>query len=240
MSKLLNKVLKQFLEDRGFRIVRISRFGPALDRLYQKTSNFKFVQIGANDGVSFDSLYPFVTSHPCSGIVIEPLPDVFEKLYQNYRAHPQIIPLNVAIHRDKSEATLYRIDPDKIAQLGTPWVAGMASFSINHLQNPGITPELILEQKVRCVPLMDAIESHGMMGAQLLQIDTEGYDAEIIKMIDFSRFRPGFIKYEWVHISDKALKETKGLLRRQGYRIMKDKYDILAILSAGLRRYLPW
>ena len=43
---------------------------------------FRFVQVGANDGVSHDPINAFVTRNRLAGVVIEPLPDVFAKLCQ--------------------------------------------------------------------------------------------------------------------------------------------------------------
>ncbi len=171
---------------RGYRIEKISRFSVLLERLYRSTPDFKLIQVGANDGVSFDGLYHFVTNHHCSGLVIEPLPDVFESLRLNYRHHPRIVPVNVALHSERTTATLYRIAPDKIGSLDKPWTAGIASFSPDHALKFGLPPNSSSSSRWPAFSLMDLLARHGALDAQLLQIDTEGYDAEIIKMIDFS------------------------------------------------------
>jgi FkbM family methyltransferase len=227
----VRKPLNKLLENCGYRIEKISRFSVLLERLYRKTPNFKFVQVGANDGVSFDELYNFVTTRRCSGLVIEPLPDVFEVLRLNYLHHPRIVPVNIAVHANRTAATLYRVAADKIAALEKPWAAGIASFSPEHALNLGIPPELITEQTVPCAPLMEVLAKHGALDAQMLQIDTEGYDPEVVKMIDFSRFRPALLKYEKRGLTTSLQTATQDLLKRAGYRIIQDGSDTVASLD---------
>jgi len=227
----VRKPLNKLLENWGYRIEKISRFSVLLERLYRKTPNFKFVQVGANDGVSFDDLYEFVTTHYCAGLVIEPLPDVFEVLRLNYLHYPRIVPVNMAVHADQTTATLYRVAADKIAALEKPWAAGIASFSPKHALELGIPPELITEESVACAPLMEVLTRHGALDAQMLQIDTEGYDAEVIKMIDFSRFRPALLKYEKRSLTASQQAATQDLLMRAGYRIIQDGSDTVASVN---------
>ena len=93
MRKLLNKLLAPT----GYRIERISRFERELRSLIRRPErSLKFVQSGANDGMRCDDLYGFVMRHPCSGIVVEPLPDLFERLRANYADYPLIVPVNKA------------------------------------------------------------------------------------------------------------------------------------------------
>jgi len=47
-------------------------FDRTFDSNFPKTQGFKFIQIGGNDGVSFDTLYPKVTAREASGLILEP------------------------------------------------------------------------------------------------------------------------------------------------------------------------
>jgi FkbM family methyltransferase len=58
---------------------------------------FFFVNIGANDGVVADPIYPFIKKHGWSGIAVEPVPHVFEQLERNYAHLDGVILENVAI-----------------------------------------------------------------------------------------------------------------------------------------------
>lgn len=223
MRKLLNRLLLPA----GYRIERVSRFHRELDCLLQTEPLLKFVQIGANDGVRFDSLYSIVTSRKCSGIVVEPLPDLFQRLQANYADYPGIVSVNVAVHARAGALPLYRVRPASVARY-EGWATGIASFDREHLLRHGIAPEDVIAQDVPCVPLMTLLARTGMLDANLLQIDTEGYDAEIIKMIDFATFRPRIIKYEHKNMTDIGRVDIAQLLFRQGYRTATEATDTIA------------
>ena len=46
----------------------------------KKDPNFFFVQVGANDGVNHDPIFHHVRKYNWKGLLIEPIPDIFEKL----------------------------------------------------------------------------------------------------------------------------------------------------------------
>jgi FkbM family methyltransferase len=224
VRKLLNRVLSAA----GYRIERISRFQRELDALSQSSSvGFKFVQIGANDGVRFDGLYGYVTSHPCSGIVVEPLPDMFERLRTNYADYPRIVPVNKAVHATARSLSLFRVAPSAM-QRYEGWASGIASFDRNHLLGLGIASADIVEQSVDCLPLMELLEQTQMLDADLLQTDTEGYDSAVLEMIDFTRFTPRLIKFEHKSMSAAERQAHAERFNRYGYRTVAEGTDTIA------------
>ena len=56
-----------------------------------------FVEIGSNDGEQHDHLRPFILSRPWRGIMVEPVPYVFERLRRNYESQGRIELENVAV-----------------------------------------------------------------------------------------------------------------------------------------------
>jgi hypothetical protein len=53
--------------------------------------DFFFLNIGANDGVTGDPIYPFIERYGWRGIAVEPAPPVFERLRANYAHLPDVI-----------------------------------------------------------------------------------------------------------------------------------------------------
>jgi hypothetical protein len=51
---------------------------------------FTFVNIGANDGVLNDPCWPFIDRFGWSGVCVEPVPLIFERLAANYADLPQV------------------------------------------------------------------------------------------------------------------------------------------------------
>jgi len=86
-------------------------------------------------------------------------------------------------------------------------------------------------------------QKHNINHITYLQIDTEGYDSEIIRSIDFTKVSIDNIKYEyWPFPSDRftrhgenkdmygenGMKLVEDLLKFQGYLLSFDKRDVIA------------
>ncbi|WP_037337784.1 FkbM family methyltransferase [Salinisphaera hydrothermalis] len=222
--RLLNKLIKPF----RYEISRIDEFEKAIRKTLRKQEQFYFVQVGANDGVHFDNLFALVSNDKCRGLVVEPLEYYFEKLERHYAGFPNIQPIRCAIHESESTAVVYHIDPDSLDSF-PPWFAGLGSFDREHLIRAGVAPEQIAAEQVDCMPLTRLIEDYRLPRVDLLQIDTEGYDAEIVKSIDFQQYPPRIIKYEQTHLSPADVQDTRRLLRDNGYRVLTQGNDCVAL-----------
>lgn len=223
----LRRKLNKILEPRGYKIIKKDRFKELLINEYNKCESFFFVQVGANDGVKFDNLYEFVTSRRCSGIVIEPISFYFKKLKDNYQKYPDIKPIRIAIHKDKKKANLYYVDPTKLKLL-PEYAEGIGSFDIKHHEKSNISDSCMISEKVECVNLMDLIKKYNISNINLLQIDAEGYDAEIIKMINFDIIRPTIIKYEHANLDAKEQHQLIKILESNKYVIFESGLDSIA------------
>src|SRR5687768_9935993 len=102
------------------------------DRL-QSSKQVVFVQIGANDGVTADPLYPIIKAHPdrFRGLVVEPLPDKFLLLTRAYADIESVTPVNLAVHNTEQEMQIHRVRPGLEKSL-PPWARGLGSFNANH------------------------------------------------------------------------------------------------------------
>jgi FkbM family methyltransferase len=224
----VRKLLNRLLAPTGYRIERVSRLQRELQSLLHRPSRrLKFVQIGAHDGISFDGLYGFVTQHQCSGIVVEPLPDLFERLRANYADYPQIVPVNKAIHETAGALPLFRVSAAALARY-PGWASGLASFDQSHLIRHGIAPADITPQEVACVPLMTLLQETATLDADFMQIDTEGYDSAVLRMIDFARFRPHLIKYEHKTMTASERAQHVASFEQHGYRSVAEGPDTIA------------
>jgi hypothetical protein len=63
----------------------------------------------------------------------------------------------------------------------------------------------------------------------LFQIDVEGYDFEVIKSLDFGKYRPSIIKYEHVNLSILDQNLAKIHLKAYGYFLFKEGGDTIAV-----------
>ena len=199
--------------------------------------NFFFLQIGANDGITHDPIHAFVTSYGVTGIVVEPLPDVFAELCETYRHHKQVRKLNVAVHEELNRVTLYRPDPAK-------GMSGIASLNEKRheltSERSGIQEADILAVEVPAISLSCLLESERVEHLDLLQIDTEGYDMKILAGLDLSRYRPSIIRFEHgvysgVDVRDE-LRDALFRLYDHGYSIAMERVDAVAWLNEDVAK----
>lgn len=226
----LNRVLDVF----GLRLHRVdhvSVFEPLLYRRLAKSPDFFFVQIGANDGVFLDPIWEFVTRNRVAGLVVEPLQDVFAQLASNYRPYPRVTPVNAAIHASLRSIEMYRVDPARLPHV-VPWARGIGSFKPQHHVSAGVPAEAMRVETVPCITLEELFQQHRVDALDLLQIDTEGYDAEILRMIDFGRRKPAIIHFEHGMpdgiMTAAEFKDIAGLLMDNGYSIAMEYFDAVA------------
>lgn len=207
-----------------------------LEKNYPPGSDFVFVQVGAFDGIAHDYLYEVVKKLDARGIVIEPLSDVFAVLKENYAYNRKIVPVKKAVHANASEVTLYRVDPVKINAL-PDWAAGISSIDPDHYKRTGkITSEFMIQEKVPADNLMRMIEEFEIgHDIDLLQIDTEGYDYEVLKQFNFDSHRPKIIRFEYVNLDNNSQKKALQLLRKNHYCYFYEGADIIAVRISKVR-----
>ncbi len=71
------------------------------------------------------------------------------------------------------------------------------------------------------------VSKHKLPRIDLLQIDTEGFDYEVLKQIDFEDMAPQIIHYEHKHLSPEDRGESAKLLLRNGFQVVFDRSDVL-------------
>lgn len=237
-KSFLHKVLRRM----GFRAFRIGPysvfdFESFLYRYLAVHNKLLFVQIGANDGVMNDPIYRFNMDNKAvvSGYALEPLPDVYERLVENYKCCPNIKLFNFAIHATDSEMVLHRVKPSKSSKVPA-FARGIASFDPEHWRKSSLVSDVnyIEEVKVKCETFANFIKINSVSNIDLLLIDTEGYDYQILMSIDFDCVKPKIIRFE--HgvrdslMSQEQLMKVCNHLNGFGYQIIAESYDITAYL----------
>lgn len=208
-----------------------------MERNFPENENFNFIQVGANDGISFDFLYSFVVKRKSKGVVIEPVFDYFKELQNNYKYFPEIIKINKAVHPFEEEIAINKIDPDAIEKY-PDWVKGIASIDSEHHLKTGIDSRDIIQEIVKASTLMDIINTNYRFGKlDYFQIDTEGFDFEVVKMINFNTIKPVIIKYESVNLNTEDQVKLIILLKKYGYYLFKEFGDTVGINLSKIKLY---
>ena len=187
-----------------------------------------FVNIGAHDGITLDPLWPFVRQFKWPGVMLEPLPDVFERLVENYRPHPQVQLINAALGPEDGYTTLYSVE---VTDPQTLEMSLDSSFSRDILMRsayrlPGLKSKLI-ERRVRTMSVESLLAEIGNRQIDILKTDTEGYDLEILKLFDLSKIRPSLICAEHVHLDRNGKRELIEILVRGGLKSWMGDCDMI-------------
>ncbi len=200
-----------------------------LEKNFTENSKFSFIQVGANDGVNFDYLYDFVLKRKSEGIVIEPVNEYYEELKKNYADIKNIICVNKAVHPFEKEVNIYKIK-NSVLYKYPDWVKGIASLDKSHHQKSSITTDDIEVVKVLADSFQNIVEEYYLFkNLDYIQIDTEGFDYEVLKMINFNVFRPKMIKLETVNLSSGDFMQVKLLLKNNGYFTFDEFGDTVGV-----------
>ncbi|HUG18352.1 MAG TPA: FkbM family methyltransferase [Planctomycetaceae bacterium] len=200
-------------------LMGVDLLGWCIARLLLEVERPQFLQIGAFDGQHDDALYDSVCRYKLKGWVVEPQPAAFEALQKTYRDQPQVTPINAAISNKNETRTFY-------TTVGAP--STVASFERSHLLKHSIKSDQITSSEVECVTLDHLIEEYEMEPLHLMQIDTEGFDFEIVKSLMASSVRPTVVRYEQLHLTNTEKEQALQMLAEEGYRFLCTRQDVLA------------
>jgi FkbM family methyltransferase len=198
------------------------------------------VQIGTNNGNdAFNKIVRY--ANPTKVILVEPNAKLNNKIRENYKGI-DIILENVIISNDNNARLVhpknkYSKSGKRIGKLNYSDV----HYSLLPMDDWGNDFDIINSP---CISFMALCEKYSLEHIHYLQIDTEGYDAEIIKSIDFNKVKIDMIEYErwnfpenrFTRHGDKAklygvngMRAVSNLLDKLGYIQISQDENILAI-----------
>ncbi|MEZ4775820.1 MAG: FkbM family methyltransferase [Bacteroidia bacterium] len=205
--------------------------------------DFTVIQIGANDGINNDPIHKFIKRDKWKGVLLEPQKDIFEKSLQKlYQRNKEIVTVNAALGESDGIAFLY-----KIAFCNSRWATGLASFDKQVLLeafssgyvkrkadevNIPIPPnpeDQITAEEVMLICPETLMKKYRIEKIDLLQIDTEGFDYEVIKLFNIKKTQPVVIIYENIHLSETDRAACLQLLRDNGYSVVLKGANTLAM-----------
>ena len=198
-------------------------------KFQENPDNFYFVQIGSNDGITGDNLYNLVTKFGWRGVLVEPVPYIFKKLKENYKGNKGLIFENVAIAQKNGYKNFYRVKKNN-NPANPIWYDHISSFEkevvLKHKSRIPSFEKYFTREKIKTITLKRLLSRNKVKKIDLLNIDTEGYDFQIIKRIDFEKIKPKMVLYEHIHLSEKDKKACAKLLKKNGYKIIVNKFDL--------------
>ena len=240
---MIKGLIKNLVERRGYSIVKKNHFSHVnfdaiLNVLYENVlarneSKLTVLQIGANDGQTNDPLNKFLSGKDIDAILIEPIKDVFDKLKMTYTKEDFKF-VNNAISDVDDQLYLYRISKSKFddyrrlyKQDANP--TGITSFNMAHLESflSKVAPDYfevngfdgwIEKTSVEGITFQTLYKKFGINNVSVLQVDTEGFDYEILKMYFSSGMNdPLIINFEYKLLSEWDVASALSMLAGKGY-----------------------
>ncbi len=198
--------------------------------------NFFFVQIGANDGKTNDPLHSFVTKYGLSGLVVEPQPDAFKLLKDNYRAQKNVECVQAAIGSHSGTVPFYVVKESEKNKDNWFRMTRIASFNKESIKlglkkkiKPNDDPEDYIEEvPIKAISFSELVTSYKVKKIDFLQIDCEGYDFELLKTIDIEHLCPEIINFESHFFTEAERAIVEARLTKLGYKFFRYGSDTCA------------
>jgi FkbM family methyltransferase len=185
--------------------------------------SFTVLQVGAYDGVALDPLAGALNAFGWRAVLVEPQPGPFEALRDHHAGNPEVQVFNVAIADRDGYRQLFTVEP---ADDLPDWAPQMASFNRHHIIKNAekYLPGIAIAERIKVIEVptwtFDTLlaRSHTSR-VDILQIDTEGYDLEVLRLFDVPRRMPVIVNYEHRHLSRSDRAAAAELLVGCGYRL---------------------
>jgi FkbM family methyltransferase len=157
---------------------------------FLRIQKLSYLDVGAADPIRMNNTYRFYEKK-LSGVLVEPNPACCQRLRAT-RPRDKVINAGIGF-TDQKEADYYIIG-------GGVYSEDLNTFSKKQVDSyKAKSNGISLIEKVVRMPLVDInnlMEEHFHGAPHFISIDTEGVDLEILRTINFSRFRPSILCVE--------------------------------------------
>ncbi len=236
-NKILNKIVNLF----GYKLIEknyvrndkilsnrtVLNINTVLKNIFNKKDIKTIIQIGANDGLSFDELNYFIKKYQSKSILVEPIFEIFTKLKQNYKNYQNVFFENSAISVDENIKYLFKVNKKFLNKYGSH-IPAISSFDKNHLMKHGVSKSHIVEEKVKTLSISSLIEKYQIKNLDLFFVDAEGYDGKIVyDFLSKSNFRP-IIILEYIHIDNIFFQKLLNLFKDKNFSYFKVSECLIA------------
>jgi FkbM family methyltransferase len=159
------------------------------------------VEIGAADGISNSNSRMLIESG-WSALLVEPNPNNYQKLVNLYKHNNLVILSNTGCASISQNRDFFVDNNDECQQLST--------FSIQQVNKCKKIYNCKFDQiQIYTHKTSDLLDKYNISQIDFLSIDTESYDLEVVKGIDFNKVKIDLICIEDIEASD--------LLKQQNY-----------------------
>jgi len=211
-------------------------FDKVLHYYGRKGEKLFMINIGAMDGVLFDSMSGYADMYNSDVLYVEPMKPHFDRLVKHKGGNPANKFENSAISNYNGTINMKTI-PIEIVDQGLVHQAfyGMSVIdpTKNGMGSEGdreVVEKYAVDVEVNCITWDTLVKKHDIDYFDVLSVDTEGHDYTIFKQIDLEKFRPILIRLEWCNMTDEEKTNILNKFTSSGYVYeILDNMDIDAV-----------
>jgi FkbM family methyltransferase len=195
------------------------------------------IQIGAMDGINFDNTRGFLDMYRWKSLLVEPIPILFEELKNNFKDRDNYTFEQSAIAEHDGIVKMLTILPDTILERELhPGYKGMSAmyplkngFGSEYQRDIEVKNEFGIDVEVPSLTFESLIKKHNIDNFDILICDAEGHDWNIFKQLDFTKYKPKFIRLEYINLNDDEKEFMIQKLKDNGYHYEINQ-DVDAVL----------
>jgi len=246
MKAWIKSFVQRQLAHRGLRLTyaRNDLWPPDFDLLsilvdshFRAAPPRSLVQIGANDGLTDDPVDDLIRRHDLLAVRVEPLPEPFAKLRARHSGEPRVRTVQAAVDAIDGDRPIWRVEApgDQQTRLSTIASFDRSVIEKHHARYSSRGGRLV-QQRVRVISPASLVREFmpEADGIDILQVDTEGHDAVIVRLFLDAGLRPRLINYEHNNLRGADDADCLNRLRSQGYLLARYGRDTAA-LHGGLK-----
>jgi FkbM family methyltransferase len=213
---------------------------PAATLLYKtKNEPLKILQVGANDGLSEDSISSIIPAIPCRAILVEPHPYAFRALQARHSNSKGIILEQTAISKEKRILQFFMSSNPVHSEITSTRRAHVERHIKTHnARRSEEAPAEVTSFTIESTTIFAILEKHGFQNLDILACDAEGMDFEIITSALDKNFRAEIFHFEVVNMTKSEMREIVSRLRDAGYVLAQSGRDLLAVRKSQADRML--
>lgn len=181
---------------------------------YLKRTSIKYLDIGANLAKAGSNTYLFYTLG-FNGVCIEPDPDL-AAAFSKQRKRDKVLPVGIGIGKEDSKTSFYRFPGHY-----NGWNTFLLEEAESRRKESGINFTTLTN--ISLVNINDILKEYFPSGVDLISLDVEGLDFDILKSIDFEKYRPDIFCIETIEVNYPIIDEHKteifDFMKSKGYKV---------------------
>ncbi len=173
--------------------------------LFPEETRGIFVDVGANDGVTLSNSFFFEKRRGWTGLCVEPLPEIFEKLC---KAREKAFCENVCVSETEGILDFAMVEG------GGDMLSGIVeAMDKRHHRRIEKEKGHVKILRLPSLRLQTLLEKYGLDHVDFLSIDTEGSELEVLRSLDFEKTKVGAICVE----NNNGKRDVRAYLEKRGF-----------------------